>query len=252
MPTDKDFKRLVRARMTRTGESYTTARAQLVRRHAASGRPVSPSASSARVPAAVRASAAPASPADFPRLAGMSDAAVKAKTGCTWERWVSALDRASADRWPHHEIAKYVREKYKMSSWWSQTVTVGYERIKGLRAVGQRRDGGFEASRSRTLAVPVSRLYRAFRDARTRSRWLGGATLTFRTATKDRSLRIAWPDGTSVQAMFYPRGTDKSQVQIQHGRLADRGAADAVRQFWGERLEALAEILARTASRSRS
>jgi hypothetical protein len=29
MPTDKDFKRLVRARMARTGEAYTTARAQL-------------------------------------------------------------------------------------------------------------------------------------------------------------------------------------------------------------------------------
>jgi hypothetical protein len=29
MPTDKDFKRLVRARMGKTGEAYTTARAHL-------------------------------------------------------------------------------------------------------------------------------------------------------------------------------------------------------------------------------
>jgi hypothetical protein len=29
MPADKDFKRLVRARMGRTGESYTTARSHL-------------------------------------------------------------------------------------------------------------------------------------------------------------------------------------------------------------------------------
>ena len=29
MPTDKDFKRLVRARMGKTGESYTTARSHL-------------------------------------------------------------------------------------------------------------------------------------------------------------------------------------------------------------------------------
>jgi hypothetical protein len=35
MPTDKDFKRLVRARMTRTGESYTTARAHLRPTHPA-------------------------------------------------------------------------------------------------------------------------------------------------------------------------------------------------------------------------
>ena len=180
----------------------------------------------------------------------MSDAAVKAKTGCTWERWVWALDRAKADSWPHREIAKYIHDKYKMSSWWSQTVTVGYERIKGLRAIGQRRDGGFEANKSRTFPVPVSRLYRAFSDRRTRSRWLD-VSLTVRSATRDRSLRITWPDGTPVQAMFYPRGAGRSQVQIQHARLADRSAADAIRQYWGERLDALEEVLARPSVGSR-
>jgi hypothetical protein len=203
MPTNKDFKPLVRARMTRTGESYTTARAQLIRR------PTTPAASAA-----------------FPRLAGMSDAAVKAKTGCTWERWVWALDRAKADQWPHREIAKYVREKYKLSSWWSQTVTVGYERIKGLRAIGQRRDGAFEVNKSRTFAVPLPRLYRLFSDKRARARWLGGTDLIVRTKIVDRSMRIIWPDGTLVQAMFFRRETGRSQVQIQHGRFPNRSAAD--------------------------
>jgi hypothetical protein len=32
MPTQKDFKRLVRARMAKTGEAYTAARAQLLRK----------------------------------------------------------------------------------------------------------------------------------------------------------------------------------------------------------------------------
>ena len=31
MPTNKDFKRLVRSRMEKTGESYTSARAQLLK-----------------------------------------------------------------------------------------------------------------------------------------------------------------------------------------------------------------------------
>ena len=229
MPTNKDFKRLVRARMTRTGESYTAARAQFIRHSA------TPASS--------------ASPADFPRLAGMSDAAVKAKTGCTWERWVWALDRVKADSWPHREIAKYIHGKYKVSSWWSQTVTVGYERIRGLRAIGQRRDGGFEANKSRTFPVPVSRLYRAFNDRRARSRWIDGVNLTVRTATRDRSLRITWPDGTSVQAMFYPKGASRSQVQIQHGRLADRRMADSLKRYWGERLDALEELLESAAKR---
>ena len=166
MPTNKDFKRLVRARMQKTGESYTTARAQLLHR-----KPEAPS---------------PA-PSQYARLAGRSDAVLKANTGCTWERWVKALDYAKAHTWPHRDIAQYVHEKFKVDGWWAQTVTVGYERIKGLRAIGQRRDGSFEASKSKTFTVPLARLYRAWSDARTRTRWLPGVDLTIRTATRNKS-----------------------------------------------------------------
>jgi len=82
---------------------------------------------------------------------------VKASTGCTWERWVKALDRVAAHTWPHRRIARYVHEKYKIPGWWAQTVTVGYERIKGLRAIGQRRDGAFEATKSKVFAVTLGR-----------------------------------------------------------------------------------------------
>src|SRR4051794_13050540 len=47
---------------------------------------------------------------DYAKLAGRSDAVLKAKTGCTWERWVKALDHAQAYTWSHREIAKYVEE----------------------------------------------------------------------------------------------------------------------------------------------
>src|SRR5256712_6672198 len=43
MPTNKDFKRLVRARMRKTGEAYTAARAQLLsKRHAPAPPPPPP------------------------------------------------------------------------------------------------------------------------------------------------------------------------------------------------------------------
>lgn len=98
MPTHKDFKRLVRGRMQKTGESYTTARAHFLK-HKSS------------------AVAASAPPAGYAQLAGRSDATLKANTGCTWERWVKALDRARAYTWPHREIAKYVHETYKVPGW---------------------------------------------------------------------------------------------------------------------------------------
>lgn len=238
MPKQKDLKRLTRSRMQKTGESYTTARAQLVAKKERSQK-----APPALRPAPVPAPAAKAP--DYAALAGMSDEAVRAKTGCTWEKWVRSLDAHGAASWPHREIAAFVHEKYKMSSWWSQTVTVGYERIKGLREIGQRRSGGYEATKSKTLPVPVAVLYRAFRDARTRRQWLPGVELTVRKATVDRSLRITWDDGTSVEVGFAAKGEAKSQVQVQHTKLAGKADAAARKAFWAERLGALAAYLAR-------
>ena len=226
MPTDKDFKRLVRGRMQKTGESYTSARAHLRKQ-----RPTT-----AVAPAPV--------PADYAKLAGRSDAILKEKTGCTWERWVKALDRAKAYTWPHREIAKYVNEKYKVPGWWAQTVTVGYERIKGLRAVGQRRDGSFEANKSKTFPVPLTRLYRAFHDARMRARWLPGVDLTVRTATREKSMRITWPDRTSVVVGFERKGPEKSLVALAHQKLPDKASATRMKAYWAERLVALEKVLA--------
>jgi len=88
MPSQKDFKRVVRARMRKTGEAYTTARAQLLAK---------PSRS--RTAKKTARSTAPA--IDYGKLAGMSEAVVKEKTGCTWERWVKALDFHGAAELPH-------------------------------------------------------------------------------------------------------------------------------------------------------
>ena len=124
-------------------------------------------------------------------LAGMSDEAVRAKTGRTWSQWVRALDDVDAATMPHREIARHVRENYEgVSGWWAQTVAVGYERIRGLREIGQRRGGGYDANKSKTFAVPVSRLYRAFSVKRTRERWLADVELRIRTSTVDKSMRI--------------------------------------------------------------
>jgi hypothetical protein len=224
MTTQKDFKRVVRGRMQKTGESYTAARAQLLKQKPALAA-VSPR------------------PSEYAKLAGMSDAKLKENTGCTWERWVKALDHVKAHTWPHREIATYVREKYKVKSWWVQTVTVGYERIKGLRAIGQRRDGSFEASKSRTFAVPLGTLYRAFHDTRIRSRWLPGVDLTVRTATREKSMRITWPDRTSVEVGFASQGSGKSRVAVSHVKLPDKTAAARAKEYWGDRLDALKGVL---------
>src|SRR5688500_11174532 len=115
MTTQRSFKRLVRTRMEKTGESYTSARAQLLA-------------------------------ADEPKAAGgpalsVSDEVIRRRTGRGWEEWFDLLDEWGAAERPHGEIARWVAEEHGIDGWSSQSVTVSYERARGGRAVGQHADG---------------------------------------------------------------------------------------------------------------
>ncbi len=64
----------------------------------------------------------------------ISDEAVKKRTGKNWKEWFSVLNKAGAKKMEHKEIALLLSEKYHVSDWWSQMVTVQYEQdIKGRK-----------------------------------------------------------------------------------------------------------------------
>jgi uncharacterized protein YndB with AHSA1/START domain len=241
MTTGKDFKRHVRGRMRKTGESYTTARAQLINQR------------NGKTPDVAVASSPPVQPsaAEFERLAGTADATIKARTGCTWDRWVWALDQVNAHAWPHKEIAEFVHEKYKVPGWWAQAVTVGYERIKGLRAIGQRRSGSWEASKSTTIDAAAGKIFQAIKQPAQRARWLNGAKAVVRTATPNKSVRMTWEDGSSVETYIVSKGRSKTTVTVQHTKLKDREAVDRQKAFWTERLAALSALVAAPAAATR-
>jgi uncharacterized protein YndB with AHSA1/START domain len=173
---------------------------------------------------------------------GMSDAAVQAKTGKTWAEWFAVLDEAGAMQMTHKEIAVYLHDAQHCPPWWSQMVTVGYERVRGLREKNQAASG-YQVSVTRTLPVPVAELYQACADARTRKRWLPAAKYRVGRATANRSLRITWDDGTRVEVMFTVKGDEKSQVSVSHHKLADAGEVKRLRAYWSKALDRLKELL---------
>ena len=229
MTTQKNFKRLVRGRMQKTGESYTAARSRLLAQGTASKAETNGHGPLADV---VEPSAIAPSAADYAKLAGMSDEAIKKNTGCTWEKWVWALDQANAQNWPHGEIARYVKEKYKVRDWWTQAVTVGYERIRGLRARGQRRSGTWEASKSKTIGAAASTVFKAFKQPKLRSQWLPGVKAVVRSSVPNKTVRMTWDDGTSVEVYLVVKGRSKTQVAVQHTKLPDRATVDRMKAFW--------------------
>ena len=173
----------------------------------------------------------------------ISDDAIRRRTGRGWDEWFELLDGWGATDRPHREIARWVREEHGADGWSSQSIAVAYERARGMRAVGENTQG-FNATASRTIAVPVERLFDAWTDEELRERWLPGAELRERTATRPRTARWDWEDGrTRVIAGFSAKGEGRSNVGMAHERLADAEEAARMKAYWRERLGALKDLL---------
>lgn len=222
MTEHKSFKRLVRARMDKTGESYTAARAMLLR--------AEPSMNGAGAP-----------------TLKTSDEKIRERTGRGWEEWFAMLDDWGAADRSHRDIARWLAEQMGIHplAWNAQAITASYELTRGLREVGEKADG-FAITASRTVDVPVDRLYEAVVLPAARRDWLPDDRLTERTATRPKSARFDWGDGpTRVHVTFLARGESKSTVALEHRRLADAGEADRMKSYWRERLATLKNTLER-------
>jgi hypothetical protein len=216
MTRQRSFKRLVRTRMEKTGESYTAARAALL-----------------------AATEDPDQPGEPPLAT--SDESIRQRTGRGWEEWFDLLDDWGATDRTHREIARHVADELGIEplGWDAQAITVSYERARGMRAVGERADG-FAVTASRTVAVPLERLFDAFVDGSLRERWLPDGELRERSATRPRSARFDWGDGsTRVHVTFTAKGDGKSTVAVEHLRLPDADEAERRKAYWRERLTAL-------------
>jgi len=218
MTEDKARKSAIRARMAKTGESYTAARRHIVK---STGQP------------------SPRQAVDL----GKSDETIKRGSGKSWDEWFAILDGWGAATRSHGEIARYVNEEHEVAGWWAQTVTVGYERGRGMRRMHERTDG-FYVGVSKTFPIGAKRLSEEFTDTRKRNRWLEPGTLRTRTSQPGKSARFDFgEDDSRVHVYFVSKGRGKATVAIQHERLPDETAVEERRSYWKERLGRLAERL---------
>lgn len=171
----------------------------------------------------------------------MSDAAVQAKTGRNWQEWFAILNAAGARTMTHQQIVALLSDQHGVEPWWQQAVTVGYEQEHGGRDKHQMSDG-YQISVNKTVAVPLATLYRAWSDESVRGRWLPDAPLTVRSGQPEKTLNARWEEGRSnLQVRFYAKGEDRSQVSVQHNKLADAQVAARMKAYWVEALERLAK-----------
>ena len=220
MTERKSFKRLVRSRMAKTGESYTAARARLLAGDEAEGK---------------------AFDVEVLQLP-CSEERLREQTGRGWEEWFDLLDSWGAEAMGHTEIARRVGELPGVPGWYAQAVTMSFERARGMRAVGQRTGReGFVAGASKTIAARAEDVFAAFVDPSLRAGWLPDVVLSERTVSKHRtSARYDVGDGpTRLMVTVDAKGPARSTLVVEESRLAGADQREVRKDFWRQAVATL-------------
>lgn len=238
MTVARKLKRTVRARARKTGESYTTARRQVLSARDRDARATRP---------------APPLPSSASSAAGMVSAArVLAVTGRPLEHWFDVLERFDALAQGHTAAARHLRDEHGVTAWYAQGITGSFERARGARVVNQKCSGDFEVSISKVVAAPLARLGAAW--AGERARWLAGASPELLRALEaglgaprcrgvrvdERDVRLRYAAlGSTVDVRVTPRPDGKCVVVVQVLKLPDAAAVARERAAWRAALAAL-------------
>jgi hypothetical protein len=173
---------------------------------------------------------------------GMADAAVKAKTGKDWAGWFTTLDKAGAAALDHKAIAHLLSSKHGVPGWWSQMVTVEYERARGRRERHETVDG-YSVAVSKTLTTSLPHLYAATVSVAQRRKWFPKGAFEPSSQTKDKYFRGSWNKAARLEIGFYAKGTGKSQIALQVRRLGKKSDVEVERKAWKAAVAKLQELL---------
>lgn len=262
MTRARALKQVIRARAAKTGERYTTARRHVIDQLAtiaagSSRRPAEPAEPGPRRASQISLKEAP-TPAIAPTKGSVTDEKAREKTGHGLDHWFALLDRFGGVEKGHSALARHLYDEHGVPGWYSQGITVAYERARGARALNQRMSGDYEISVTKTVDGDTRGVVRAFTDPRRRARWLPaadaelGAALIAALKAKASKGFVVRPDGmgryrykwgtTTVQFYLIPKGNGRTSVVVTHLKLRDAAAVERSRPQWRVALGALARV----------
>lgn len=203
----------------------------------------------------------------------MKKETIQKSTGKSLEEWMEIIASRFPGGAPHKEIAAYLEHDRGLSPWWSQEVTVEYERAAGLRKVGETKDSGFQLGASKTFPVGVAELWRFIsspdgmelitgdRTAAADAYGAPGSTsagsgipgsavsnkidYNITTLKEGSHMRMKWKlpewsDYSILQVRVVEKGPDKSTLTFHHEKLADKETREKMKAYWKEKLSNIA------------
>ncbi|GFZ89067.1 DUF4287 domain-containing protein [Nesterenkonia alkaliphila] len=220
--TAQESLKKIRARMVKTGERYTAARAALL----AAPEPI-PNGS------------------DWVSAPPHSDTVIRENTGHSWNEWVALIDAGPGREAGHTAIAAWVVAEHGVGGWWAQGVTVGYERITGLRLPGQMPDGTFTVSKTKKLDLDSTEFRELLNNDAARADLLPGLTSAARSKPGTKAPRFAIADAVSgedlgILQFRVESASSGAKLVVTHEKLPDIQSAEVWKQYWADWLEDLA------------
>lgn len=184
----------------------------------------------------------------------MTSASVKKGTGKSWDQWIEILDRLGAREMTHRNIVLHLQKKYRLTPWWQQGVTLGYEIHIGRRVEGQNGKGLFTTTTTKTLKAPASAVWKWLNSAEGQSLWLKplsefklkpkavfeteeGVFGEVRTMLVNRRARLRWQEDTwerpsILQIYLVPRKNGTCILCFTHENLATGRLRLQMRDYW--------------------
>lgn len=147
---------------------------------------------------------------------------VERATNRSWDEWLKFMDKIDAKNLDHHQIATKVfyelNGKIDNLGWWTQAVTVAYEQYIGRRVPGQRPDGTFQASVSKSTKLGMKELMDAWVAFAAKDKdVLGLIAGDLRVGGTEN--RLTWrtkaADGSTIMMISEPKNNGTASIVIQ-------------------------------------
>jgi hypothetical protein len=214
MTRQETFKRRIRQRMEKTGERYGAARRNLIEKSDTMTQ------------------------RKWVSEPEMADDTLREATGKGWDEWCEVIDGWPGNQEGHTAIATFLREDHEVDGWWAQTITVGYERITGMRLPYQQPDGTFSAGKSRTVAADPGLLRDLLLNDEDRADLFPGMETELRSRPTAKTLRIGIGPGTA-QIAIETVDDGRAKVSIAHDKLPSPESVEDWKAYWTDWLEAI-------------
>lgn len=190
----------------------------------------------------------------------VSSASVLKGTGRNWDEWMPILEKAGARHWEHKEIVAFLKRKYKLTPWWQQGVTLGYEIHIGRRLEGQNAKGEYGVTVTKAFSLSQKQIWQKLVAVEGAAVWLqpmsdfslklkneyeveGGIFGEVRTMKAPLRARLTWqdtewPKPTIVQIYVVPQPKQKKCILVfNHEGLKTPTQREQMRAHWRAAIE---------------